>query len=184
MLNIEIVGIERIQRELDPKIFKKAFVAALNTTAKQCMAAVDKQIRAEFTLKQKDVLVKKGSAYGFKFKKANYSTLTATIEARGSKFPLISFSAKQTKKGVTVQVKKSGARKLIPGAFIANMAYGKGVFKRKTTKRLPTKELKMISIAKLLTRQKSLDVITKTLDSNLQKNYNSAILFYMSKVKK
>ena len=180
MLKIEIVGLERTQRELDPKIFKKATLSALNKTGKQALTAADKAMRQIYTLKKKDI------TKALKFKKANYSTMTAYIVSKGTKFPVIAFQAKQTKKGVTVKIKRAGGKKLIRHAFKATMKSGHtGVYQRAGKSRLPLKpELRTISVPQTLTSEKILDVINKAIDDNLQKNFNSAVLYYMNKVKK
>ena len=59
------------------------------------------------------------------------STLTAKVTATGRRLPLVDFGARQTRQGVTIMVKRSGGRKLIPHAFIARMQSGhEGLFLR------------------------------------------------------
>ncbi len=59
---------------------------------------------------------------------AKPSGLVASV---GKPLPLISFSARQTKKGVSVQVRKNKARTVLPSTWIGTMKTGyKGVFRR------------------------------------------------------
>jgi hypothetical protein len=68
----------------------------------------------------------------FKISKATIDKPSASIASTGRPVGLINFSSNQTKKGVSVQVRKDRPRKIVPGAFIATMKSGhKGVFWRK-----------------------------------------------------
>ena len=67
----------------------------------------------------------------FRTTKATVTSMKGSFFSTGKNLGLIDFSARQTVKGVTVQVKKTTPRKLIPGTFIATMKSGhKGVFWR------------------------------------------------------
>lgn len=67
----------------------------------------------------------------FKITKATVANLTGVFQSTGRPLSLIEFSARQTKKGVSVQVKKANPRKVIAGTFIAKTKSGqKGVFAR------------------------------------------------------
>jgi hypothetical protein len=60
--------------------------------------------------------------------RATYTKPTAIVRVRGKRSPLIAFSARQTRTGVSVRVRQ---RKTIRTAFIATMPSGhRGVFKR------------------------------------------------------
>jgi hypothetical protein len=68
----------------------------------------------------------------FKITNAQIGTATAKITSTGNPIALIDFTGtRQTNKGVSVQVRKDRARKVIPGTFIQTMKSGhKGVFWR------------------------------------------------------
>ena len=101
-----------------------AVVRALNKTADQVKVQASREVRdAGYALKMADI---KGA---LRVRRANQGNLRASVIASGRPIPLIKYGARQTAKGVTVNV-KSG-RKLIPGAFIATMPSGhRGVFVR------------------------------------------------------
>jgi len=64
-------------------------------------------------------------------KKAWPDKITGLMDCTSRPIPLIDYGARQTKKGVTVQVLRSSSRSLIAHAFIATMKSGhKGVFWR------------------------------------------------------
>lgn len=101
-----------------------AMVRALNKTAEQVKVAASREVRAAgYGLKAsviKDAI---------RIRRASQGNLKAVVVASGRPIPLINFSARETGKGVTVNVQQG--RKLIAGAFIATMPSGhRGVFVR------------------------------------------------------
>ncbi len=85
-----------------------------------------KEIAKELNLKQ--ATIKKNYALN----NATVAKLSANFRSTGRPIPLIEYGACQVKNGVSVQVKKSKGRKVIPMAFIAKMKSGHlGVFTRK-----------------------------------------------------
>lgn len=126
----------------------EAITRALNKTAITARADAARNIRdAGYGIKVSSV---KGA---ISIRRATNQELKAIVTATGSPIPLINYGARQTSKGVSVNVKNG--RKVIAHAFIATMASGhKGVFARqgKTHKKvmrrgrtywsgLPVKEL-------------------------------------------
>lgn len=101
-----------------------AVVRALNKTADQVKVQAARAVRdAGYGLKVGDI--KKA----LRVQRASQGNLRATVIASGRPISLMSYGARQTSKGVSVNVQKG--RKLIAGAFIATMPSGKqGVFVR------------------------------------------------------
>lgn len=101
-----------------------ATVRALNKVAEQAITATAKEMRrVGYGLKA--ATIKKA----LRIKRAAPGNLKATIVASGRPIPLVQFSARQTAKGVSVNV--LNGRKVIAGAFIATMPSGhRGVFVR------------------------------------------------------
>lgn len=67
----------------------------------------------------------------FKISKASEARPSAYISSTGLPLPLIDYAARQTQKGISVQVRKDRPRKVVRSAFIASMKSGhKGVFWR------------------------------------------------------
>ena len=140
-----------VQRALDrlsADIGNKATASALNKTVAQAKTNMSKEIRAEFNISAAKVgeslVVSKAIGKGARF------TLTASLESkakRGRSINLAAFGARQTAKGVSFKVKKTGPRKLIPGAFLINE--GKTVMIRVGKQRLPIKALQTIDVAQM-----------------------------------
>jgi hypothetical protein len=102
----------------------EAITRALNKTAITARADAARNIRdAGYGIKVSSV---KGA---ISIRRANNQDLKAIVTATGNPIPLINYGARQTSKGVSVNVKNG--RKVIAHAFIATMASGhKGVFAR------------------------------------------------------
>lgn len=128
MINVSVkTDIDRALRKLHltKDESRKAIARALSKTATTARAEAARDIRdAGYGLKIGDIKdaisIRRATAYDLK----------ALVRATGRPIPLIQYGARQTKKGVTVNVKNG--RKRIAHAFIATMPNGhKGVFVRK-----------------------------------------------------
>jgi hypothetical protein len=93
----------------------KVTVRALNKTLTGVRTDASSAIRAEITASKSAV------DDTFKVEKASSTRLQATIASTGKPLPLIDYSTRQTKKGVSVQVKRTKPRKVIRGAFIVTL---------------------------------------------------------------
>lgn len=117
------------------RVTKKATVAAMNKAAQQGRSEASRQIRQIYNVQAKGL--NKKDRYGHKllgYKRAKTHKDSSSIVARGRGIPLKYFSSRQTKKGVSVSVKK-GKRSVIGGTFIATMSSGhKGVYVREKAK--------------------------------------------------
>jgi Prophage minor tail protein Z (GPZ) len=105
----------------------QATVRALNKTLDQATVQLARQVRdVGYGLKVSDI--KKA----LRKVRASTGNMRATIKASGKPLPLINYSARQTSKGVSVNV--LNGRKVIASAFIATMPSGhRGVFVREPT---------------------------------------------------
>jgi hypothetical protein len=100
-----------------------AIARAINHTLAKAKTAASREIRQEYNVKAKELKA------GLSINKASRTFTEGMLIATGRPLPLIAFGARQTKKGVTVDV--MGQRKLIRKAFIATMDSGHtGVFGR------------------------------------------------------
>ena len=109
---------------LSSDLTDKAGVRALNKVAAQAKTAASREIRAAgYNMKAariKDRITVRPATAG---------NPVAIVRCSGRPIPLVEFSARETKAGVTVSVKNG--RKAIKGAFIATMPSGhRGVFVR------------------------------------------------------
>lgn len=130
MITVTVTGVEELRAALSaaPKRAEWALRTAINETANHARTESVRRIGQEWNAKQKDI------RKALTVTKATAGRLEASVQAtggRGKGIPLVVFGARQTRKGVTVKVKRAGGRGLLPGAFIATMKSGKrGVFVR------------------------------------------------------
>lgn len=103
---------------------EKAVVRALNKTAQQARTAASQEVRAAgYNIKASAI---KSS---FAITKAAKGRLVVVLKATGRPIALINYGARQTKSGVSVQVK--AGRTILRHAFIASMPNGhRGVYER------------------------------------------------------
>ena len=135
MITVRVEGIDAVQRLLAeaPRKLARATVHALNDGAVHARAESVRLIGAEWNVKATDI------RKALTVRRATVAKQESAVEAaggRGKGIALASFGARTTKKGVTVKLKRSGTRGLLPGAFIARMKSGhRGVFQRKAKSR-------------------------------------------------
>lgn len=125
------------------QVSETGITRALNRTIRSVNSEANRRIRGELALKAKDV------RKAITVRRARRGSHEAAIEVVGRAIPIVAYSAKQTKKGVTVKVKRAAGRKLLRGAFIATMRSGhRGVFYRDAKKdRLPISEVFSTTVA-------------------------------------
>lgn len=133
-MNIQIdTGFNRLSDQFKSNVFKKDFNMfmrkALNTTAQDMRAPLRNNLKSIYSVKNAPI------NKTISIRKATTTNLMASIISRGPRLSLVSFSARQNKKGVNVKVKQSSSKTLLPHQFIAQMKSGHiGVFKRSSTK--------------------------------------------------
>lgn len=124
----------------------KAITRSLNRTIAGVKTDATRAVVAELTLKPKDI------RRDLSVRRARLTQLEAALDVRIRPTGLIKFRARQTRRGVTVQVKKRGGRQRLRHSFIAKMPSGHvGVFtRRKGAGRLPIGELFSTSAGRYL----------------------------------
>lgn len=134
-----------------------AMSRALNRAAEGVRTDASSKIRETYKVKKATV----DKAFGVS--KSSPDRLQAVVSVNGRPLSLAGFGARQTKKGVTVNVK--GTRKLIPHAFIRTLTTSKGdeyevVFLRQGKSRYPIKALKTVDVPGIFNKadlQKAID---------------------------
>ncbi len=110
---------------LERQVVPTAAARALNKTASQARTEAARLIKARYHIGTRVI----SRAITLE-RRANRAQLTAVVAATGRPLPLLAFRARQTRRGVSVEVTR-GVRKLIRSAFIATLRSGhKGVFAR------------------------------------------------------
>lgn len=162
-----------------------ATVSALNRTGTTVRAAASREIRNEYKLSAASVREQ------LKVIRASRSNLEVRVRATGRRIGLIDFNARQTRQGVTVQIKTGGGRKLIRSAFLATMKSGHlGVFSRGRyaggkfvpgRSRLPITELTSLSLPKAFSNQKVMKQLVTLATETFIKNFQHELAFRNSR---
>lgn len=134
MVKIEVDAKGVIARIRDlPLAYRKAAARAVTDAMRQAQTQASKTIRDTYPVTATDIR----KATRVIPANAKQPEPTAAIEAssralqKGGRIPLIAFKAKQTRAGVTAQIRKGEPRRLYPGAFITTLKSGhRGVFRR------------------------------------------------------
>lgn len=177
--------VKRALAQLPKQIADKAMVRAMNTTITQAKPAMAQQITKEFRVTSAQVkerlVVQKAIARAglLRFE----AMLSAKNKAKGRSMNLIAFqsglltkrTAKKAGKADAVgqigfQIKRTGGRKVIPGAFIGNK--GRTVFIRVGKARLPIKALSTIDIPQMFNTKRINEVVVATMLKRFEANFN------------
>jgi len=110
----DVANVKTMLRNI-PEIATKVISRAINETLGNVKTKVSSEIRAVITAKKNDVDAT------FKITKATVTNLSANFQCTGKPLPLIAYSVNPTKTGVSVRLRKSQSRKVIPETFIATV---------------------------------------------------------------
>ncbi len=111
-IRLDIDPVTNAMKRLGIGLATKAITRSLNRSIRGVNTDASRAVRKELTLKLKDV---KGNLHVMKARPRELEA-ALLIVVRG--IGLIKFQARDTKRGVTVRVKRRGGRKRVKGAFI------------------------------------------------------------------
>jgi len=165
---------------LPSEVYEKAAISALNKVVAQARTAMSREIRNEYNLSAKTV------NDGLRTQRANsrqgtmsWSAVLESPSRKGRSMNLIHFSARQTKAGVSVQIKRGGGRKVIAGAFIANK--GRTVFRREGKAHLPIVPLQTIEVAQMFNAQRVNGKVLDFIKAKLPEVFNHEAEFFLKR---
>jgi hypothetical protein len=168
--------------QLGKDIGDKAMVRALNETVRQGKTAMARQISQEFRVKVGDAKDRLDVEYatakggGIRFS----ATLKATRATKGRGMNLIHFvmgTPTRNKKGklaqLKFQIKRTGGRKSIKGAFVARnrKTGGEAVFIREGKSRMPIKTLTTVDIPQMFNARRVNSVIRTIMQQRFEINF-------------
>lgn len=133
-----------VREELSDQVLART----VNRTVEQGRTAMSREIRAEFNISAAKVGEKLHVTRAQRTGPAAFEAVLYSSSAGGRRaINIIAFGARQTRRGVTVRVLRTGGRELLPGAFIANE--GRTVFRREGKARLPIKPVQVIDVPQM-----------------------------------
>ncbi len=165
-MNVRLSGVEQIKRKLGALggiERNRATVMALNKTAAKGRSEVDRQVRARFAIKAREVRssVRVIRAGGGRFEAV--VEIFGSPSRRGRSMNMIHFyrgvmsmaalkragvkAKRGAKRPLKFQIKRGAAPVAVKGAFVGNK--GRTIFQRTGGKRLPIKPVQVIGVAQM-----------------------------------
>lgn len=170
-IKVELKGLDKVLAVMHPKVYRKALSRTLNELGSGIKTSTVKEVRETYNVKASGLKKK------LKTKNSSDSNLKWTMEVPAdSRINLINFGARKVKTGVSIKIMKSGDRKVVKGAFIANK--GKTVFQRKTKNRLPIKTVTTMSPSQMISsrlKDRKIDDAKKKAQGKFQHNFDHLI---------
>ena len=178
----------------------KSVAMAMNQTITGVRTDANRAIRENYNVKASVI----NKTMTITRARPNPNRMYAVLESSGNPIPLINFGARPsipTKRkpgvGVSVLVKKTGGRKVIPGSFVAQMKSGHiGIYTRtgqpkkrvsagkyKGQMREPIKQLYSLSVPAMLQNNAVLEEIEARAIIRFEKNLNHAIDRFVMSIK-
>ena len=170
-IEVKIEGLERFEALANSTVWYKAQKRTTTESGRKFRTTTVKEVRKIYNIKAKDLKarirtrVEKGKE-GYAWR----------MQVKGRPIGLEKFGARQTKKGVSVLVRKDSGRKTLSKAFIAK---GK-VFERVGKKRLPIVNLKTLSVAQMFNKE-TLKVAFEEVSREYPKRFKHNLFFYLEK---
>lgn len=171
-----VVDLGSLKKELEGmgKAAPAIMARSLNRAGTAGKTAMVKAVRADTGIAQKNI------EREIRLDKATRTVPRFVVSIAGTRIPLIAFQARGPEpsrgKGRGVSYRLPGGRGRIPSAFIATMRSGhRGVFKRKTTRRLPIAELRGPSLPHVF--EKFFPAFRSVAEDSLLKNLRHEIDF-------
>ena len=186
-IKTDFTSIDRKLRGLSDGLQKRVVPAALNKIIAKANTEMTRQISREFNISSSDV---RGRLRVIRAKR-EFAKFTASLDPfassrRGRSLNLIRFlersvtltegrrrRADKTLQQLRFQIKRSGGRKIIPGAFIGNQ--GRTVFIREGDSRLPIKALSTIDVPQMFNTRKIQKAVLSRIDRELVIEFDRAI---------
>ena len=155
-----------------------AIMRALNRAGDGVKTDASREIRQIYRVKKATV------DKSFGISRASAERLQVVVNVSGRPLSLAGFDPKQTRKGVSVNVK--GQRKLIPHAFIRTLRTKKGdeydvVFIRTSAGRFPIKALKTVDVPGLFGKEQILSIVNRATFERFDVELERQLKYLLSK---
>jgi hypothetical protein len=147
MIQYQIEKLPELRRKFDPKIIEQSLQRALQLAATKTRTRISREVRLTYNVKagsiSKKVTIKRLPGARL----LAYVSPALGLDKFGARGKNVK-TAHGKRRGVTVQVKKTGGRKLVKGGFTGGK--GKVIFQRTGDSRLPIERLFGPAIAQMV----------------------------------
>ena len=172
-IKVEIEGLDKFKEFLYSDVWYRAQKRTTTEMGRKFRTRVVKDVRKVYNIKAKDLkksmrtkVEKKGDAFVWK------------LNVKSRLLSLTHFGAKQTKKGVSVLIRKDEGRKTLAKTFIA-----KGqVFQRKGKERLPLIVKKTLSVPQMFNKETMKEAFEEV-GREYPKRFEHNLDYYLGKIK-
>lgn len=160
--------VKKSLKQMDNAV-RQAVLSSLNRASQRAKTETGRKVREKYIIKQKEV------QETISVKKAKGNILQATLTSKGHTIPLIRFGVtpkrklKKAPRALKAAVYRGGAKKPIPGAFIATAGSHLGVFKREGKKRLPIRELRGPAVPSMAANDEVREHVQRVYAEEMQK---------------
>ncbi|MFC5498146.1 phage tail protein [Caenimonas terrae] len=163
--------------QLHKDVREQALVRAVNSTLAQGQTRMAQEISREFNITSREVkdrlqVIKATWRNGL----LSVKGVLQVTNKRGRSLNLIHFDARQTPAGVSVKILRSGGRKVLKGAFIANQ--GRTVFQRVGKTRLPIKAMQTVDVPQMFNTKRINRVVVQLLQDKFPEVFQREAKYY------
>lgn len=167
-------------RAFEDGLRDKAVMRAINRAVDTAQTVGNRKIREEYNLKASAV---SSSMRKIRARRGMAGRASGMLVVSGRAVGLINFSANQTRRGVSVLIKKGNGRKVLSHAFIATTKSGyRGVFVRTEGTRYPIKNLRSVSIPLTFINKIVMAAVDAATMEAFERNLAQQTKFLMSKL--
>ncbi|MFP4146586.1 MAG: phage tail protein [Halorhodospira sp.] len=180
-MTIEGRSLDDLAEVFGEELVERARTGATNRTLTRLRTEANREVRKVYTAKSRDV------RKALRISRASRGRAAGYLIAEGPRIPLHSFQPRQTRKGVTVRVRRDSGRSLIRGAFKARMPSGhEGVYVRRRqggqrAGRLPIDELYSMSVAQMLRTEGVLETVLERADTEYRRQLSDQLRYRVEK---
>ena len=161
-------------------IASQAMARALNRTVEIARTDMSREIRKEYVLSAsyvRDRLRISKATAGLSGLRLRAELIGGNGAKRAAN--VIAFSARQTRTGVTVKIKRNEGRKTITSAFIGNK--GRTVFTRVGKSRLPIKPVQTIDVAQMFNTRRINARVVASIESKFPAIFAREASYYLQR---
>ncbi len=170
---VKIEGLEKFQALVDSKVWYKAQKCTTTEMGRKFRTRVVKDVKKVYNVKAKDLKKRIRT----RIEKRSAGDVEWRMTVKGSPMSLTHFGPRQTKKGVSVLIRKDESRKILAKTFVA-----KGqVFQRKGKGRLPIVAKKTLSAPQMF-NEKTMKAAFEEVKREYPKRFEHNLNFYLKKI--
>ena len=175
-VDIKLEGLKELKNVTNKDLYFKAEARTIREAGRKFRTTTVKAVRKTYNVKASEL--KKRMKIGNSKDSYKYEW---HMYVKGRPLGLENFGARQTKKGVSVLIKRQSGRKVLLHTFLRRGKSGNlKVFARKGKERLPIKSYYTISIPQMFTKE-IVDAGLERVEREYKRDFERNLLYYITK---